>query len=124
MADLMVDIDSGSDLPEDGTVVRAMRYESMEYDRAPYEVTGRLLTRPSPFGPPPQCWVDGVQVESKTITADGLAATTFDGQPQKVFSYFPPSRYRGRTLRKRLQTTDRVGIGGFSLFYKVERRRI
>ena len=65
----MVDIDSGSDLPEDGTVVRAMRYESMEYDRAPYEVTGRLLTRPSPFGPPPQCWVDGVQVDPSSIQA-------------------------------------------------------
>lgn len=69
-------------------------------------------------------YVDGVQVESKTISANGLAATAFDEQPQTVFAILPGGRYRGRTLRKLLQTTGRIGIGGLSLFYKVERRRI
>lgn len=69
-------------------------------------------------------WMDGIQVESKSIEMYASAAGGFDSQPQKVFSFFPVGRPRGRTLRKRISTTDRIGIGGFSVFYRIERRRI
>ena len=59
------------ELPEDGVLVRAQTYDSIEYDREPEEVTGPLLTRPSPFGPPPQCWVNGVQVDPETVRPVG-----------------------------------------------------
>lgn len=54
-------------LPPDGTRVVAMTYPSEEYDRPAEEVCGVLTTRPSPFGPPPQCWVGGVQVDPATV---------------------------------------------------------
>lgn len=48
----------------------------------------------------------------------------FSTQSLKTFPFFPLSRIRGRTLRKKLSTKGRIGIGGFSLFYQIERRRI
>lgn len=57
---------TNTDLPEDGTKVKAMTYDSIEYDREAKEVTGTLTTRPSPFGT--QCFVDGVQVNSDTVS--------------------------------------------------------
>lgn len=55
-----------AELPPDGTRVRAMTYDSIEYDREPKEVVGTLATRPSPFGGK-QCWVSGVQVDPETV---------------------------------------------------------
>jgi hypothetical protein len=54
-------------LPADGTRVRAMTYESIEYDREAEEVEGVLYTIPSPFGPPPNCWVNGLGVDPATV---------------------------------------------------------
>ncbi len=56
-------------LPEPGMQVTGMTYESTEYNRGAYEISGILTTRPSPFDGPPQCWVDGVQVDPATIRA-------------------------------------------------------
>ncbi len=58
--------DIGKKLPGDGTEVKAMTYPSLEYDREPEKITGKLITQPSPFGGS-QCWVDGVQVEETTV---------------------------------------------------------
>jgi hypothetical protein len=68
-------------------------------------------------------YMDGSQFESKTITFTGSTGA-FDDKPLSVVSFFPTGRPRGRTVRKRISTTDRIAIGGFSLNYKVERRRI
>jgi hypothetical protein len=56
-------------LPEPGAMVTAMTYPSLEYNRQAQEVDGVLSTRPSPFGGPPQCWVDGVQVDPASVRA-------------------------------------------------------
>lgn len=53
-------------LPPDGTRVRAMTYDSAEYNTEAEEVTGVLTTSPSPFGTP-QCWINGIQVDPHTI---------------------------------------------------------
>jgi hypothetical protein len=55
------------ELPPDGSHVEAMTYESIEYDREAEKVRGVLRTRSSPFDGPPQCWVDGVQVDPATV---------------------------------------------------------
>ena len=52
--------------PSDGRKVKAMTYTSLEYDREPEEITGKLTTQPSPFGGL-QCWIDGVQVNPESI---------------------------------------------------------
>jgi hypothetical protein len=78
----------------------------------------------SPLSATEVTWVEGIQQESKTVSFYAEASAGFDSQPQKVTASFPQGRYRGRTVRKRLSTTDRVGIGGFAVFYKIERRRI
>ena len=62
-------------LPKDGTKVRGFTYASIEYDRPPTEVTGTFLTTPSPFGDPPQCWIDGVQVDPSTVKLVKLDST-------------------------------------------------
>lgn len=62
-------------LPKDGTKVRGFTYASIEYDRSPIEVTGTFLTTPSPFGDPPQCWIDGVQVDPSTVKLIKLDTT-------------------------------------------------
>lgn len=56
-------------MPPDGATVTAMTYENIEYDREPEEVTGTLTTKPSPFGPPPKCYVDGRVVDPSTVRA-------------------------------------------------------
>lgn len=53
------------ELPPDGTRVKAMTYESIEYDREAEEVTGTLTTHPSPFGT--KCYVNGVIVDPDTV---------------------------------------------------------
>lgn len=62
-----------SDMPDDGALVVAMTYPSIEYDRYAERVSGTLSTRPSPFGGPPQCYVDGEQVDPRTVRAAGDA---------------------------------------------------
>jgi hypothetical protein len=61
-------------LPPDGSPVEAMTYASLEYYRDPEKVTGVLSTRLSPFGYPPQCWVNGVQVDPATVRLSGKPA--------------------------------------------------
>lgn len=61
------EIPDGPQLPEEGTEVVAMTYESIEYDRPPTEVRGTITYRPSPFSSVPQCEVDGVQVDPSTV---------------------------------------------------------
>jgi hypothetical protein len=78
----------------------------------------------SPLAATVVSWVEGVQQDSKTVNFSGLAAVNFDDQPQVYTMEFPTSRYRGRTIRKIFSTTQRVGIGGFRLYYQPERRRI
>lgn len=56
-------------LPPDGTRVRAVTIPSIEYDREAEEVEGILYTIPSPFGPPPNCWVEGFGVDPATVRA-------------------------------------------------------
>lgn len=53
-------------IPPDGSRVTAMTYGSMEHDTEPEKVAGVITTHPSPFGTP-QCWVNGVQVDPRTI---------------------------------------------------------
>ena len=69
-------------------------------------------------------YIDGVFAEDQPVTAYGVTSVDFDEQPLKLSRVFPESRIRGRTVRKVLTTTDRIGIGGFQLNYSVERRRI
>ena len=52
---------------KDGDKVKGMTYTSIEYDRDSEEVEGTLETRPSPFGGPPQCWIDGKEIDPATI---------------------------------------------------------
>lgn len=58
-------------LPEDGSRVEAMTLPSMEYDREAERVTGILSTRQSPFGPPPNCYVDGMGVDPESVAPIG-----------------------------------------------------
>ena len=71
-----------------------------------------------------ETWVDGEKVEQRQIILYGRSIQIFDQQPMYLHPTFPQGRYVGRTVRKVLSTTDRIGIGGFSICYKVERRRI
>ncbi len=57
------------ELPPDGTRVRATAYGSIEYDREEQEVEGELFTVRSPWGPPPNCWVNGLGVDPATVRA-------------------------------------------------------
>ena len=59
----------GLELPADGTRVEAICLESIEYDREAHRVSGKLRTVPSPFGPPPNCWVDDMPVDPHTVHA-------------------------------------------------------
>jgi hypothetical protein len=69
-------------------------------------------------------WVDGVLKENKTISFEGDGVSSFDNQPLKLFRYFPDGRQFGRTMRLRLTTTGRLGIGGFQLNYQIVNRRL
>lgn len=55
-----------SELPPEGSKVRALTHDSPEHDREPQRVTGVLHTRPSPFGGV-QCYVGRVQVDPDTV---------------------------------------------------------
>jgi len=71
-----------------------------------------------------QTFIDGILIEEKKIKILKGSTTDFEEQPLRVTPIFPDGRPRGRTIRKILTTDKRIGIGGFSLLYKVERRRI
>lgn len=68
--------------------------------------------------------IDGIQVESKAVTASRTSSALFHTEPLQLVRVFPVGRLRGRTIRKKLSTTDRVAIAGFQVNYAVERRRI
>ena len=57
------------DLPKDGTMVKATTLPSIEHHIESEEVTGKLHTVTSPFGPPPNCYVDGVAVDPASVEA-------------------------------------------------------
>jgi len=71
-----------------------------------------------------ETWTDGEKQEEKTIIVPRKTDDNFDDQPLVTRSFFPKTRIRGRTLRKVLRSCDRLGIGGFALLYRLERRRI
>ncbi len=58
-------------LPESGTRVEAVTLPSDEYDRGAEKLVGVLHTRPSPFGPPPNCYVNGIGVDPATVKQVG-----------------------------------------------------
>lgn len=63
-----------SDLPDNGSMVEAKTYPSLEYDRPARKVRGKLLKRPVPVFAYEQCWVDGVQVDPETVRETGDAS--------------------------------------------------
>jgi hypothetical protein len=68
-------------------------------------------------------FVDGVLVEAinrEVASFDG----NFDTRPFVMYPTFPVTRLRGRVIRKEFETPFRVSIGSFTVFFKVERRRI
>lgn len=72
-------------------------------------------------------WVDGALYETKSRIewyGNDDDEVGFDDQPLKLNRLFPTGRPRGRTVRKSLKTSQRIGIAGFQLNYEVERRRI
>ncbi len=69
-------------------------------------------------------YLDGVLFETKAFEAYGLDDTEFYDQPAKLNRIFPTGRPRGRTVRKTLRTSARIGIAGFQLNYSPEKRRI
>lgn len=78
----------------------------------------------SPLSATEQTYVDGTLVDTQTLSFSGQASVNFDDQPQSVSVNFPTTRYRGRVIKKIFSTNQRIGIGGFELFYIVERRRL
>ena len=58
-----------SEIPKNGTRVRATTISSVEHRRESEQVEGTLQTVPSPFGPPPNCYVDGLSVEPESVVA-------------------------------------------------------
>jgi len=66
-------------LPQAGSQVEALTYPSLEYDREAESVTGLLVTKLSPFEGPPQCWVNGVQVDPETVRPAGSFHEDFCG---------------------------------------------
>lgn len=83
--------------------------------------TNRGKTYPLKFTE--KTYIDGELVEDKTVEVYDQTGE-FDPRALKVYPVFPVGRIRGRTIRKVFETKYRVGIGGYSLFYQVERRRI
>lgn len=75
--DVVVDLK----LPPDGTEVSATTIPSIEYDREAEEITGTLYTVPSPFGPPPNCYVDGIGVEPESVRPIRSADRPPSGRP-------------------------------------------
>jgi hypothetical protein len=71
------------------------------------------------------CQIDNrTDTDSQQINVyNGLASESFDG-PLFVKPIFPSIRLRGRTIRKRLTTDNRISIGGLAIHYRKERRRI
>jgi hypothetical protein len=69
-------------------------------------------------------FIDGISADSKAVTAYRKSTTMFHEEPLQLVRVFPTGRLRGRTIRKRLTTTDRVAIAGFQINYAVEKRRI
>jgi hypothetical protein len=82
------------------------------------------LTSGSPLSSTITTYIEGVLADTKTLTFAGLATTNFDDQPQKYSLEFPSQVNRGRTVRKIFTTTSRVGICGFKLYYRTEKRKL
>jgi hypothetical protein len=80
-------------------------------------------TKGLPLKASEETWIDGELADQQTLYMS-QSAGAFDSKPLKIFPFFPTARIRGRTIRKKLTTKYRIGIGGFVLFYQVERRRI
>jgi hypothetical protein len=71
-----------------------------------------------------ETYVDAVLHSSQGVGANAVVGVDFEEQPLRVSPVFVSGRARGRTVRKVLKGNKRVGIGGFSILYQVERRRI
>lgn len=84
----------------------------------------KLKTNNTSFSATEQTFMDGVLQSTQNLGGQALASTDFDDQPLRVIPVFVAGRARGRTVRKTLTGTGRVGIGGFSILYQIERRRI
>lgn len=69
-------------------------------------------------------YINGASAETQAISFFADNAGDFNDQPLKLNRVFPASRLRGRTVRVKLSTTDRIAISGFQINYEVERRRI
>ncbi len=55
-------------LPPDGSKVRAKTLPSLEYDTEAQDIEGVLSTIGSPFSPIPNCWVSGKEVDPESVT--------------------------------------------------------
>ena len=77
-----------------------------------------------PFNATDQTWIDGVLKQSQVVSFVGDGVSSFDNQPLKLFRYFPDGRQFGRTIRKKLTTTGRIGIGGYQINYQLIKRRL
>lgn len=57
------------ELPPEGTKVKAITLPSYEYESESREIEGILFTNPTPLSKTPNCYVDGISVDPKSVKA-------------------------------------------------------
>lgn len=69
-------------------------------------------------------YIDGELFSTKDLEFKGLKDVDWKNQPERLQSFFPTGRPRGRTIRKVYTTKHRWGLSGLQENFIVERRRL